>query len=190
MNALSLIAHPITPADISCWRCVADMREVIETTKLAGFCVNGGKYLADEYLIEGLDCRIVSALVLHECAQGPELDNLIMYQAPALGLTQHGDNVLVCMTDWCLDVGTKKAQESTEKKTETVCEKYERMRCCLDAWLCGERVMSISMNGRTYSYSQANCEKLERRVRELKAACERSRCRQPQRRTWGYSCGC
>jgi hypothetical protein len=187
MNALSLIAHPVTEAEISCWRCVADMREVIDTVKLTEFCVNGGKYLAEEFTIEGLDCRIVSALVLHECAQGPTLDNLMMYQTPALGLMQEGDNVNVCMTDWCLDAGTKKAAEP-EKPSETICEKYERFQCCLDQWLCGERLMSISMNGRTYSYSAANCEKLERRVRELKAACDRARCR-TQRRTWVYSCG-
>lgn len=188
MNAISLIAHPITAADISCWRCVSDMREVIETRKLANFCVNGGKYQADPFVVGELDCRIVSALVMHECTADPSADSLMMFQVPALGLNQDGDNVEVCLVDWCIVASTKKAIDANEKRQETVCEKYERMQCCLDDWLCGERLMSVTMSGRTVSYSAANCDKLERRVNQLKIACERSRCRRGSRRTWEFGC--
>ena len=183
-NCISLIAHPVTEAEVICWRCVSDMREVIETQRLKNFCVRRGEYQADECVFEKLDCRIVSAVVLHECSGNGAVDQLMLWQKPTVSLIQEGDDVRLCMNCWSIAAAPVKNEPTTElerKGTETVCEKYERFRCVLDAWLLGDRTASYSDGTISISYSAADCEKLEKRVNQLKVACDRSKCRRPRR---------
>lgn len=167
-----------------CWRCVSDMREVIETKRLTKFCVRRGEYHADECVFEKLDCRIVAAVVLHECSGNPAVDQLMLWQKPTVSLIQEGDDVRLCMNCWTVGAPPVKNEPTTElerKKTETVCEKYERFQCLLDDWLAGNRQASYSDGTISISYSAANCDKLEKRVRQLKLACDRSKCRRTRR---------
>lgn len=178
-NCISLIAHPITEADVICWRCVSDMREVIETKRLSNFCVRRGEYLADDCIFEKLDCRIVSSVVLHECSGIPAADQLMLWQKPTVSLIQEGDDVRLCMNCWTVGAVPVKNEPTSElelKKIETVCEKYERFQCLLDEWLAGTRTASYNDGTISVSYSAANCEKLEKRVNQLKTACLRSKC--------------
>lgn len=179
-NCISLIAHPVTEEEVICWRCVTDMREVIETKRLSNFCVRRGEYLADECVFEGLDCRIVSAVVLHECSGNPISDQLMLWQKPTVSLIQDGDDVRLCMNCWTVGAAPSKTEPTTElelKKKETVCEKYERFQCLLDDWLAGNRTESYNDGSISIKYSQVNCDKLEKRVNQLKLACYRSKCK-------------
>lgn len=175
-NCLTAIAYPIDGLAMSKWRCVSDLMNVLDTQPVVNMCIERDKIIFDDMTFENIDCRLISALVLHECSGSPN-DPLIQFQTPALGLVQQGPDTMLCAEGWCLtpEGCIEPAYPDTCDPNEDCCAKAKRLQCCLDLWLCGDRVSSVSMEGRTLSYSAASVKCLKDRIRELKIECAQKR---------------
>lgn len=173
---LSAICHPLNTADMAKWVLVAEMNNVLrpgpQPLLNMGF-KNGGEVCADDVRLPNTDCRLVGAVVLHECAGVPE--DAILWISETPSVRQDGNDTIICVTGFRLDDAATETPDRTELsiyKGQCPCEKAEVMECCLDLLLCGMNKVEVSFNGRMTIFGQGNIAGLKVRIAQLQAQCE------------------
>lgn len=169
------------------------MRQVLtHPVKLENVCFEYGTLKADDVILPDTDCRLVGAVVLHQC-NGDPLDG-IEWITTTPTVRQDGEDTVICV-EFDLSAEdpdiTTATDELTITKDMTACEKLAVMRCCQDLLYCGLQKKEITFDGRRVSYTTPDDARLTRRIVELEELCNRERgCIASETRISGhFNCG-
>ena len=190
-NCVSFIGKPIDLGTMACWVLVEDMQQIICTYPLENLCIIDNELNADKIVLENFDSTKVGAVVLHEC--GSEDPKIMQYQIPPDGFIQNGDECCYilcgfCLLDDCCDVPDEEAY-CEEKILEHPCDRYARLRCCLDELICGKEVARVDYEDRSVAYTRANIEYLKIEVNKAFIECTNCNpCAQRQPRRFLFQC--
>ena len=76
-NCITLIAS-VTEPDMAKWETVGHMHNILASARINNMCIIKDQIQGDDILFKDVDCRMVSAMVMHECtgAKNPHDEDL------------------------------------------------------------------------------------------------------------------
>jgi hypothetical protein len=171
-DAIAVIGQPITPQEIQYWTTEADFQNVLHVEQLQDLSASDG-LSAKPFCIEGIQRSDVGALAYFNTDTGNVSARFGFQIDPVLGLSQRDDKLWICLTGWCDDAPTLDQVNPNDCDVcEDPCTRYARLRCKLDALVCGESKASVSFRDRSVTFNRANMDVLERMVNEARRECE------------------
>lgn len=158
------------------WRLVADIDNVLRpcpiTLDNVGF--KDGALCADDVILPDTDCRLVGAVVLHEC-NGLNTDGLLWISTEP-EVRQSGSDAVICVRGFSLDAHGASEPANTNSLAITKdmgpCERADVLECCYDELICGINKVSVSFYGRQSNFGSGDVKALRSRIDQLRHECE------------------
>ena len=182
-DCISLISHPV-PENISQWQNVSHLSNVLHTQCIDIVSVASGSLKAEPFCVEGLDCRLVGALVYHCCDEGAihSWDDVVISH-----VSQQGDDT--CVNLQCWDLEGKQYDGDLEVCWEPdACKRAYDLRCCLMSWAKIGKKKKVSFRDWDEEVSYLSEARLMQMINEAESECSIN-CGQ-NNRVMNFKCGC
>jgi hypothetical protein len=158
---------------------------------MRNLCIVAGGLKADDIVLEGIDCRLIGAVVIHECTGRPT--DALQWISTTPVVRQEGDDSVICISGFELNAAVADTEPEVDtleiRKGMSACERLDVFECCLDRLACGQHKVEVWFDGRRVQYQEVDKQLLIQRIQTLQAKCDAERgCVTITRQRGDFSC--